>query len=163
MTLQGVTCNISSLEWGKIMFPDLESQADYEYPEDGLLQFDANGEECLLVVKHSLTTGTTIGRITGMDSFARNNNGYGIKEVSMEIAVLPYGNTNTNGPFSAQGDSGSIVLDRKGRIVGMVNGGAGTINRTDVTYLTPYSYLDQEIKKHSRNSSLYDVVAKMVD
>jgi len=164
--------NISSLDWGKIMFLDAESQANYEYPEDGLLQaygvvqpeeirnpgqHDANGEECLLVVKHGLTTGTTIGRMTGMESFTRNFNEYGIREVSMEIAVLPYG--NTNGPFSAPGDSGSIVLDRKGRIVGMLNGGAGTIDRTDVTYLTPYSYLDEEVKRHFPNSFLYDVVA----
>ncbi|KAJ3819589.1 hypothetical protein EV361DRAFT_801363, partial [Lentinula raphanica] len=70
---------------------------------------------------------------------------------------------DANGPFSAPGDSGSIVLDKKCRIVGMVNGGAGIINRTDVTYLTPYSYLDQEIKKHFPNSSFSDVVAKMVD
>lgn len=164
--------NISSLDWGKIMFPDAESQANYEYPEDGLLQVygvvqpeeirnpgqhDANGEECLLVVKHGLATGTTIGRMTGMESFTRNFNEYGIREVSMEIAVLPYG--NTNGPFSAPGDSGSIVLDRKGRIVGMLNGGAGTIDRTDVTYLTAYSYLDEEVKKYFPNSFLYDDVA----
>ncbi|KAJ3755261.1 hypothetical protein EV360DRAFT_72993 [Lentinula raphanica] len=132
MTLQGVTCNISSLEWDKIMSPDLESQADYEYPEDGLLH--VNGvvppEEISQSDDRHNHSAASLGW-TGMDSFTRNNNEYGIKEVSMEIAVLPYG--NTNGPFSAQGDSGSIVLDRKGRIVGMVNGGAGTINRTDVT------------------------------
>jgi len=163
--------NLSSLDYGKIMFPHPEDQVDYEYPEDGLLQafgiiqpeeirnpkqLDANGEECLLVVKHGLTTGTTIGRVTGMESFTRNFNEYGIKETSMEIAVLPYG--NTNGPFSAPGDSGSIVLDRKGRILGMLNGGAGSTDKTDITYLTPYSYLDKDIKKYFPKSFLYEVV-----
>src|ERR1700733_842654 len=121
------------------MFPRPEDQADYEYPEDGLLQafgviqadeihnpkqLDVNGEQCLLVVKNGLTTGTTIGRVTGMESFTRTLgfSEYGIKETSMEIAVLPYG--NAMGPFSAPGDSGSIVLDRNGRILGMLNGGA---------------------------------------
>ncbi|KAI5804860.1 hypothetical protein DFH27DRAFT_512722 [Peziza echinospora] len=161
--------NISSLEWGETMFPAPEDQADYEYPENGLLQacgvvqpeeirtpkqLDANGEECLLVVKHGLTTGTTIGRVTGMESFSHNFNEYGIKGISMDIAVLAYG--HANGPFSARGDSGSIVLDRKGRIVGMVNGGAGAADRTDVTYLTPYSYPDQEIKKYFPKSFLYE-------
>ena len=151
------------------MFPHPEDQADYEYPEDGLLQafgviqpdeirnpkqLDANGEECLLVVKHGLTTGTTIGRVTGMESFTRNVNEYGIRDTSMEIAVLPYG--NANGPFSAPGDSGSIVLDRKGRILGMLNGGAGSIYKTDITYLTPYSYIDKDIKKYFPKSFLYE-------
>jgi hypothetical protein len=153
------------------MFPQPEDQADYEYPEDSLLQafgviqadkihnpkqLDANGEQCLLVVKNGLTMGTTISRVTGMESFTRTFNEYGIKETSMEIAVLPYG--NAIGPFSTPGDSGSIVLDRNGHILGMLNGGAGSTNRTDVTYLTPYWYIEAEIRRHFPNSFLYDVV-----
>ncbi|TDL27071.1 hypothetical protein BD410DRAFT_812777 [Rickenella mellea] len=160
--------NLSSLDYGKTMFPRPEDQADYEYPQDGLLQasgvitpdqihnptqLDAQGEQSLLVVKNGLTTGTTIGRVTGMDSFTCTFNEYGIKETSMEIAVLPYG--NVNGPFSAPGDSGAIVLDRNGGILGMVNGGAGTDDRTDITYLTPYWYLEAEIKKYFPDSFLY--------
>ncbi|KAI6100488.1 hypothetical protein F5141DRAFT_1293962 [Pisolithus sp. B1] len=30
--------NLSSLDYGKLMFPRPEDQADYKYPEDGLLQ-----------------------------------------------------------------------------------------------------------------------------
>lgn len=160
------------------MFPHPEDQANYEYPEDGLLQafgvvqpdeihnpqqLDSNGEPCLLVVKNGLTTGTTIGRVTGMDSFTRVYKEYDIDQTSTSraIAVLPYG--NTNGPFSAPGDSGSIVLDRNGRILGMLTGGAGTTNRTDVTYLTPYWFIEKEIKKHFPKSFLYDVVQKSVE
>jgi hypothetical protein len=150
------------------MYPQPE---DHEYPEDGLLQasgviqvdeihnpkqLDVNGEQCLLVVKNGLTTGTTIGRVTGMESFTRTFNEYGIKETSMEIAVLPYG--NANGPFSAPGDSGSIVLDRNGRILGMLHGCAGSTDRTDITYLTPYWYIEAEIRRHFPNAILYDVV-----
>jgi hypothetical protein len=150
------------------MFPQPE---DNEYPEDGLLQafgviqadeihnpkqLDVNGEQCLLVVKNGLTTGTTIGRVTGMESFTRTFNESGIKETSVEIAVLPYG--NGNGPFSAPGDSGSIALDKNGRIFGMLNGGAGSADRTDVTYLTPYWYIEAEIRRHFPDSFLYDIV-----
>ncbi len=153
------------------MFPHLKDQADYEYPEDSLLQafgiiqldeiwnpkqLDTNGEEYLFVVKHGLTTGTTIGQVTRMESFTCNFNDYGIKETSMEIAVLPYG--DVNGPFSAPGDSASIVLDRKGCILGMVDGGAGLIGKTDITYSTPYWYIDTDIKKYFPNSFLYGVV-----
>ena len=141
-------------------YPHPEDQANYEYPRGGLLQafgviqpdeirnpkqLDANGEECLLVVKHGLMTGTTIGWVTGMESFTRNFNEYGIKHRSMEIAVLPY--SNANGPFSAPGDSGSIVLDRKGCIL-----------RTDITYITPYPYIDKDIKKYFPKSFLYEIV-----
>lgn len=151
------------------MFSRPEDQRDYAYPEDGLLQaqgiiqpeeihcpthLDENQEECLLVVKHGLSTGTTIGRVSGMESFTRRFNADGIKETSMEIAVLPYG--NTDGPFSAPGDSGSIVLDRRGRILGMLNGGAGSTDRTDITYVTPYWYLEAEIKKYFPESFLYE-------
>ena len=83
-------------------------------------------------------------------------NEYGIKETSMEIAALPYG--NTNGPFSAPGDSGSIALDRNGRILGMLTGGSGITDRTDVTYLTPYWYIEQEIKKSFPKFFIYEVV-----
>lgn len=142
------------------MFPQPEDQADYEYPEDGLLQafgvvqadeihhflhLDANGEPCPFVVKNGLTAGTTIGRVTGMESFTRVYNEYDIRETSMEIAALPYG--SVTGPFSAHGDSGSIVLDRNGRILGMLTGGPCTTHRSDVTYLTLYWYIEQEIKK----------------
>ena len=81
-----------------------EDGANYEYPEDRLLQafgviqadeihnlqhLDANGEPCHLVVKNSLTTGTTIGRVTGMEFFVRVYSEYGIKEVSMELPSSP--------------------------------------------------------------------------
>ncbi|WVO14612.1 hypothetical protein L204_102249 [Cryptococcus depauperatus] len=119
-----------SLDYGSTMFPQPEDRAKYGYPIDGLQalggiqpeeinnpqQLDVNGEPCLLVVKNDRTTGTSIGRATGMESFIRIYKEYGIEETSKEIAVLPY--NNKTGPFSAPGDSGSIVLDRNGRILG---------------------------------------------
>jgi hypothetical protein len=142
------------------------------YPKGGLLQargviqledihnpkhLDANGEQCLLVVKNGLTTGTTIGRVLGMESYTRVYKEDKIDKTSVEIGVLPY--ENMKGPFSDAGDSGSIVLDRSGRILGMLTGGAGLINRTDVTYVTPYWFLDKAIKKRFPNSFLYEIVA----
>ncbi|KAI6094909.1 hypothetical protein F5141DRAFT_1191569 [Pisolithus sp. B1] len=168
--------NLSSLDYGKLMFPRPEDQADYKYPEDGLLQafgivqadeihnpkhLDANGEDCLLVVKNGLTTGTTTGRVMGMESFTRVYDEYGIEGTSMEIAVLPYG--SMNGPFSAPSDSGSIVVDRNGDILGMVTGGAGAAYRNDITYLTPYWWIEEEIKKHFPNSFLYEVIKKAAE
>ncbi|KAF8580920.1 hypothetical protein K439DRAFT_1648029 [Ramaria rubella] len=116
------------------------------YPQDGLLQaygvvpddeirnpqhLDVHGEKCLLVVKNGLTTGTTVGRVNSLDSFTRTYDECGIKQTSIEIAVLAY--DKTRGKFSGPSDSGSIVLSRDGRIVGILTGGA---DETDITYLT---------------------------
>lgn len=62
--------------------------------------------------------------------------------MSIGIAVYPY--SHKDGAFSAAGDyrSGAIVVDGQGRIVGMLTGGAGTTESTDVTYVTPYFWLE---------------------
>ncbi|KAJ3478093.1 hypothetical protein NLI96_g10002 [Meripilus lineatus] len=163
--------NISPLDYGKIMFPNPEDRVGYKYPQDGLLQasvvvqaheicnptnIDANGEKCLLVVKNGLATGTTIGRASGMELFTRVYTERGHKKTSIDLAVLPYG--RRTGSFSAPGDSGSIVLTRDGSILGMITGGAGNTYGTDVTYLTPYWYIEEEIQKAFPGCRLYEVV-----
>jgi hypothetical protein len=153
------------------MFPQPSNRANYQYPRDGLLQaygvvkddeirnpqhLDVYGEKCLLVVKNGLTTGTTVGRTNGLESFTRIYSEYDIKQTSIEIAVLPY--DKTHGRFSDPGDSGSIVLARDGRIVGILTGGAGPTDETDITYLTPYWWIEQQIKSKYPGCFLYDVV-----
>ncbi|KAI6145484.1 hypothetical protein BKA82DRAFT_129538 [Pisolithus tinctorius] len=163
--------NLSSSDYGKIMFPRPEDQAGYKYPRDGLLQaygvvkekeirspryLDANGHKCLLVVKNGMATGTTVGHVNGLYSFTRVYTEDGIEQTSVEVAVLPY--DKKRGAFSASGDSGAIVLERGGGIVGMLTGGSGTTEATDTTYLTPYWWLEEQIKKVLPGSYLYDVV-----
>ena len=120
---------------------------------------DDNEEPCHLVLKNGAATGTTYGRLTGFESFTRTYKENGEKETSREIAVLPY--SRKDGEFSAPGDSGSIVVDRDGRIVGMITGGAGSRGsrgKTDVTYLTPYWVIEQEIRKVFPEACLYEAV-----
>jgi hypothetical protein len=119
-------------------------------------QLDANGEECLIVIKNGKTTGATIGRGTGIESFVREYDDYGIRSTSMEIAIYPY--SHRDGAFSAPGDSGSIVVDGQGFVVGMLTGGAGATESTDVTYLTPYFWLEERIKQAFPDSYLYPIV-----
>ena len=77
------------------------------------------------------------------------------KKTSMEVAVYSY--SHMDGAFSAPGDSGSIVVDGLGRVVGMVTGSAGTAEATDVTYLTPYFWIEEQIKKAFPDSLLYQL------
>jgi hypothetical protein len=163
--------NLSIAEFANTMFPQPSDRANYRYPQDGLLQaygivqdreirnpqhLDVNGEKCLLVVKNGLTTRTTVGRTNGLDSFTRSYPEYGIKQTSIELAVLPY--DKRHGRFSDAGDSGSIVLARDGRIVGILTGGSGPTDETDITYITPYWWVEKEIKAKYPGCFPYDVV-----
>jgi hypothetical protein len=153
------------------MFPQPEDQAGYKYPDDGLLQafgvvkekeirqpqhLNVHGDRALLVVKNGLATGTTIGRTNGLDSFTRVYADYGIEHTTINIAILPY--DKQRAPFSKRGDSGSIILDRAGRIVALLTSGGGTTDETDVTYGTPYWWLEGQIKKTFPGCHLYQVV-----
>ncbi|KAI9778209.1 MAG: hypothetical protein M1839_008326 [Geoglossum umbratile] len=166
-----VGSNISITDFGDTMFPHPEDRANYQYPIDDLLQaygivkdaeirdpqqLDIHGEKCLLVVKNGLTTGTTFGRTNGLESFTRTYNGHSIEHTSIEIAVLPY--DKTRGKFSHAGDSGSIVLTRDGRIVGILTGGADLTDGSDITYITPYWWVEQQIKAKYPGCFLYEAV-----
>ncbi|KAF8591707.1 hypothetical protein K439DRAFT_1610995 [Ramaria rubella] len=145
----------------------------FKYPFDRLFQLqdilkenelrhptmlDANGEECLLVIKSSNSTGVTIGRGTGIMSFVREYFEDATLKTSMEVAIYPYG--YKDGAFSAPGDSGSIIADGKGRIVGLLTGRTGQTDSTDVTYATPFYWLFEErIKAHFPNAHLYPVTS----
>ena len=156
------------------MFPLVTDRKDYRYPPDGLLQAhgvvqaaefrdpqhpDVHNEKCLLVVKNGSATGTTVGRVNGLESSTRRyDDDYGISQTtSIEVAVCRYDKDHAK--FSEAGDSGSIVLARDGRVVGLLTGGAGPdSDETDITYLTPYWWLEQQIKAKFPDCFLYDVV-----
>jgi hypothetical protein len=65
--------------------------------------------------------------VNGLESFTRTYEEYGMEQTSIEIAVLAY--DKTHGKFSNPGDSGSSILTRDGRIVGILTGGAGPPTR----------------------------------
>ncbi|KAI0040893.1 hypothetical protein FA95DRAFT_1576687 [Auriscalpium vulgare] len=142
------------------MYPHAETRAKVKYPVDGLMRLrgfvehgglrhpkmlDVNKDECPIVVKNGATTGATLGRATGIESFVREYKKYAISSTFMAVAVYPY--SHKDGAFSAGGDSGSVVADANSRIVGMIIGGTGLLETTDVTYVMPSSFLFQRIKK----------------
>jgi len=49
-------------------------------------------------------------------------------------------------------ESGHIAIlfvKRDGRIVGILTGGAGPTDETDITYLTPYWWIERQIKSET--------------
>ena len=162
--------NLSAYNFSNRMFPHPADRANYRYPWDGLLQahgvvpddeihnpqhLDAHGEKCLPVVKNGLATGTTVGRVNALESFTRTYGENGCKQTSIEIAVLGH---DARRKFSDFGDSGSIVLSRDGRIVGILTGGAGPPDQIDISYLTPYWWVEREIKAKYPDCFLYQVI-----
>lgn len=150
------------------MYPHPETCAKFEYLHGNLIQLqkvvtynellrpsmpDTNGEKCLIVIKNGLGTGFTLGYATGIESFVQEYKDFNIYSTSREITVYSY--SHKDGAFSACGDSGSVVGDTNHGVVGMIIGGAGKTESTDVTYVSAYIFLDGAIKQAFPNSYLF--------
>lgn len=68
---------------------------------------------------------------------------------SKKWAILGYDKSFYS--FSCKGDFGALVIDAEGRMGGMVTGGSGFSEKTDVTYATPIIALLQDILKKCSN------------
>ncbi|KAG0635404.1 hypothetical protein HOY80DRAFT_893115, partial [Tuber brumale] len=86
---------------------------------------------CLIFVKDGNSTGLTVGQASNIRSCVRNYYNDGGSDFSREWAILPF--DRRPDPFSACGDSGACVADGRGRIGGLITGGAGLTDCTDIT------------------------------
>lgn len=113
--------------------------SDKEMRDPGPKSLDQHNEPCLMVIKRGYASDITIGRLNTIRSFVR----YYFKgqpgQMSKEVAVLS--RNSTSGPFSKCGDSGSAVIDGKGRLAGLLTGGAGITDAFDCTYVTSGIFL----------------------
>ena len=154
--------NTTEVDWEKYMFPQPHDHRDFHVPDDLLLELqdyvreddfrnpqnrDVNDMKTLLAVKNGRTTGTTYGRVNGLESITRNYADHGLKVDTVETIILSYDTkTGKNDRFSDGGDSGSMVADRLGRLIGLITGGGGPTKATDKTYITPYYRLKKQIE-----------------
>ncbi|KAN0130919.1 hypothetical protein V8E53_011297 [Lactarius tabidus] len=145
-TFRGDVINLGAIPMGECkekIHPHPKTRAKFNYPEDGLMPLrdfvkdgelrsptmvDANGEDCIIVIKNGLSTSLTFGRASGIESFVRHYEDYGICAF------------HKDGPFSASGDSGSIIGGANNRIIGLLTGGGGVTPTSDITYATPYYF-----------------------
>ena len=154
----------------KEMFPNIADRDGYEYPKDGKLpirgvvpldeifhpkHLDANGDPAMVVIKNGTTTGTTVGRMSGLRSLVRYYRHINVQFTSRELTVIPYNNDSGRGTFSSEGDSGSIIVERGGRAVALLTAGGGATNATDVTFATPYCELERRMKEVFPGIRLY--------
>ncbi|CUS13211.1 unnamed protein product, partial [Tuber aestivum] len=144
------------------MFPNATNRHRFKYPFDRLFQVrdiipddelynphmaDQQGEPCLVVIKRGITTGLTIGRANNIASYVRYYNADGSEVTSTEWPIFNY--DDNHGPFSRCGDSGSAIVDSLGRLGGLLTGGGGLTDRTDITYATPVSFIFESLKAHN--------------
>lgn len=145
-------------EFGRRMYPHPTNRKDFVYPPDHLLRLkgiisqeeirhpttlDENGDPCLMVLKHGPATGLTMACSNNIPSFVRHYFDDREPQTSMEWAILP----RISKPgyqfhaFSKAGDSGAIIVDGLGRVGGLLTGGAGVLNSSDIAYATPIEFL----------------------
>ncbi|KAJ3917178.1 hypothetical protein F5877DRAFT_80177 [Lentinula edodes] len=150
-------------------FPRIDATWHFRHPEGRLLplqgvipnslmqdpdMWDSDREPCLLVVKNGHATGTTMGRANGPLSVVRTYTlDISTHHTSMEWGILNYDSKSE--VFSKRGDSGSIIADIRGRIGGMLTGGAGRTPSSDLTYATPFWWLLERIKATNRFSQVH--------
>ncbi|ODN88039.1 hypothetical protein L198_06778 [Cryptococcus wingfieldii CBS 7118] len=163
--------NKTAVDWVNYMFPqEFKDRRGFHAPEDMLLalkdvvpeaefrnpqNFDIHNVRTLLAVKNGRSTGTTFGRVNGLESITRHYPEHGIAQRTLEFIVCGYDTVRgKNDKFSDDGKSGSIVAGRDGRIIAQITGGGGPTDEADKTYVTPFYALQGAIKKKYPNCYL---------
>ncbi|KAI0048404.1 hypothetical protein FA95DRAFT_1582210 [Auriscalpium vulgare] len=98
--------------------------------------FDQKGAACLLVMKNGNSTDLTIGRYAGLEAYLCDARGV----ESVELAI--YNHDLKFRSFSARGDSGSLIFDGEGHMVGILHSGMGK----HITFATPAWWAIEQLK-----------------
>ena len=158
----------------RIVHPNQKTNYTTPYPEEGLLvlrgtipedeirrpsSLDENDDPCLVVMKNGTTTGLTFGRASRIRSCVRNYFSDAENAMSMEWCITANYEPR-EWQFSKAGDSGSIVVDGRGRIGGMITGGSGSQGcvLVDITYATNIHRIMDSIKLQYPGAHLHPVL-----
>ncbi|KAG8941346.1 hypothetical protein FRC04_004592 [Tulasnella sp. 424] len=104
--------------------------------------YDSDGQPCIIVGKDGTKTGITFGRYAGLESFLCDELGVESRELGI------YNWDKNSGVFSDKGDSGALIWDGLGRMLGQLHSGQfkGGSTTSHVTYATPGWWLLERIK-----------------
>ncbi|KAH9931504.1 uncharacterized protein B0H18DRAFT_1093306 [Fomitopsis serialis] len=131
---------ISPANFKKLMCEPFDAPNEFVYPPEGL--FELRGiltEEEIHTPNNKPLQGAPfrLGNLSGFLSHVRRYFIAGSID-SIEVAIHPH---NDSGPFSRGGDSGSVIVDARGRFVALLTGGTGKTGASDITFGTPMHWL----------------------
>lgn len=149
--------NIPSEEFLRMMNPNPANVHKFEYG-DGLLRLngetipseeirhpttlDEDNIPSIMVIKCGVATGVTVGRANNILSWTRHYHRDKPGKKSKEWIIFPSDSSGVSGPFADHGDSGAVVVDGRGRIGGLLTGGAhGTNTFPDYACVTPIDFI----------------------
>ena len=153
--------HIPFYKFSRMVCANLPDANSFEYPFDCLLKLEgtipyeemfhstASDDPYLMVIKCGGTTGLTVGHANNLCSYARHTYSHGQAKTFKEWAILPL--DSKSGAFSAKGDSGSVIIDKLGRIGGLLTSGSGTAEFMDIPYATPISFLLKSMEDNGLN------------
>jgi len=95
-------------------------------------------------MKDGNTTDLTVGRYAGLEAYICDE--FGVE--SKELAIYNY--DKQSGPFSAKGDSGSLIFDGMGHMVGILHSRVAKGGSSHVTYATPAWWAIEQLKLRYR-------------
>ncbi|TFY52100.1 hypothetical protein EVJ58_g10202 [Rhodofomes roseus] len=156
------------------MYPDSANPHSFDYPGNRLLRFsgtlsdeemrrpplhtkDQDKDAVIMVLKNGNTSGLTVGCLNNVRSVVRHYFKDQPGVASKEVAVLP--RTSKSGAFSAPGDSGSAVVDGKGRVCGILTGGDGATDVSDVTFVTSINFLLKRLAENDVKANIFPTVS----
>ncbi|KAI0950654.1 hypothetical protein AcW1_007905 [Taiwanofungus camphoratus] len=160
------------------MYPHPANPNSFNYPGDRLLRFtgtvsdeemrsppsatkDQDNDPVIMVIKNGNTSGLTVGRLNDIRSFVRRYFKGQDGTMSKEVAVLP--RTSKSGAFSAPGDSGSVVVDGKGRVCGILTGGDSATDMSDITFVTPATFIVARLRsEHGIKANIFPTAANLL-
>ena len=162
--------DLDTEEFTSRMYPYGANPTSFNYPGDRLLKFsgmisdeemwkpnprtlDQDNDAVIMVIKRGYASGLTIGRLNNIRSFTRYYFEGEPGEISKEVTVLP--RNSKSGKFSLPGDSGSAVVDGRGRLAGLLTGGAGTTDTSDCTYITSINFLRKRMILHNLKPNFF--------
>ncbi|KZV67002.1 hypothetical protein PENSPDRAFT_636316 [Peniophora sp. CONT] len=102
---------------------------------------DSYGEPCRIVMKNGNTTDLTVGRCAGLEAYVCDE----FDVESIELAIYNYDTWSSS--FSEKGDSGSLIVDGQGRMVGILHSGMPREGSNHVTFATPAWWAIEQLKK----------------
>ena len=124
-----------------MFYPQSGDRTVFKFPPNRQLRINGLIPRELIVMKDGCATGLTVGRYAGLEAYLCDE----LDVESVELAIYNY--DKQSGPFSAKGDSGSLIFDGEGRMLSILHSGMPKGGSNHVTFATPAEFAIEQLRK----------------